>query len=181
MFYRNKLIANIIGDVKHAIGLQKMGDHFDIIQFQKNQAIVSVNIEVRVSGKCHFQLFVFFALGDEPAVMDELSSVLKIWVHDYGHEIVHLDHLDKKVIKRVVKVISSSNLLWISSFLRPFLDGCTGTFLLVDLVVLSDSLIKSMVPVGHGKESNCRSILDQFKKVFVILNGLLGQLIVHRC
>ena len=140
-----------------------MGNHLDVVQLQENQAIVSIDVEVWVSGESHFQLLVFFALGDEPAVMDELSSVLKIWVHDYGHEIVHLDHLDKKVIKRVVKVISSSNLLWISSFLRPFLDGCTGTVLFVDLVVLSDSLIKSMVPVGHGKECNGRSVLDQFE------------------
>jgi hypothetical protein len=182
MFYRNKLISNIVSNMEHAIGLQEMGNHLDVVQLQENQAIVSVNVEIWVSRESHFEFFVFFALGDEPAVVDELSSVLKIWVHDYGHEIVHLDHLDEKVIKRVVEVISTSDLLGcISSISRLLLDGCTGTVLFVDLVVLSDSLIKSMVPVGHGKESNCRSILDQFKKVFVILNGLLGQLIVHRC
>ena len=82
MFDRNKLISDIIGNVEHAIGLQKMGDHFDVVQFKKNQTIVSINVEIRVSGESHFELLVFFTLGDEPAVMDELSSVLEVWVHD---------------------------------------------------------------------------------------------------
>lgn len=150
MFYRNKLIANIIGDVKHAIGLQKMGDHFDIVQFQKNQAIVSVNIEVRVSGKCHFQLFVFFALGDEPAVMDELSSVLEVWVHYNRHEIIHFNHLDEKKIERIIKIILASDLLvWIvGSFLGLFLVyKSSGVRLFKNVVVLSDSLIQCMISV----------------------------------
>ena len=149
MFYRNKLIANVICDVEHAIGLQKMGDHFDIVQFQKNQAIVSVNIEVRVSGKCHFQLFVFFALGDEPAVMDELSSILEVWVHYNGHEIVHFNHLDEKKIERIIKIILASDLLGcIGSFLGLFLvNSCSRVRLFKDVVVLSDSLIQCVISV----------------------------------
>lgn len=30
----DKLVANVIGDVEHAIGLQDVSDHFDVIQFK---------------------------------------------------------------------------------------------------------------------------------------------------
>jgi len=182
MLDRNKLIADIVGNVEHAIGLQKMGNHFDVVQFKQNQAIVSINIEIGVSGESHLEFFVFFTLGDEPAVMDEFSSVLEVWIHDYGHEIVHLYHLDEKVIKWIVKIICISVLLdRIISFLRFVLYSCSSARFLKDIVVLSYSLIQSMISVGHCKESDCRSILNELKQVLVIFNGLLSQLIIHRC
>ena len=96
--------------------------------------------------------------------MDELSSVLEVWVHDHGHEIVHFYHLDEKEIKWIVKIICGSDLLdWIISILRSFLDSCSSARLLKDIVVLSYSLIQSMIPVGHCKESNCCSILNELK------------------
>jgi len=33
VLYGNQLVPNVIGDVEHAIGLQNMSDHFDIVQF----------------------------------------------------------------------------------------------------------------------------------------------------
>ena len=36
MLYRNKLVSNVSGDVQHAIGRQKMCNHFDVICFKQD-------------------------------------------------------------------------------------------------------------------------------------------------
>jgi len=159
-----------------------MGDHLDIVRFKKDQKIVSVDVEIWISGESHFQLLVFFALSDEPAVMDEFSSVFEIWVHDYGHEIVHLDHLNEKVIKRIIEVLLAPYLLgWVLAVWCFFLYILSGVGFLKDIVVLSHSLIQSVISVGYSEVSNCCSVLNELEQILMILDSLLGQSLVHGC
>jgi len=76
-----------------------MSDHLVILGLKKSQQILSGEIEVRILGNGQFQLLVFCRLCNEPAVMDELPSTVKSWVHDDGHEVVSGRYLSEDLFQ----------------------------------------------------------------------------------
>lgn len=110
--------------------------------------------------------------------MNKFSSILEVWVHYDRHEIVHLNHLDKKKVKRVRVIFFTFLFLFILTRQLFLVEAIHATFLSY-IIIVSQSLIQGMIPIRNCKVSNCSSVLNQFQQIFMILDRLLGQCLIH--
>ena len=120
--------------------------------------------------------------------MYEFSSFLQLRVHYKRHEVVLMDHPFECGLHEDaggILVVSDFTVLcedlfglllaaWVSLMLLLLI-------LLLDLKEILESVEQGLVPVGNGKICNSGSIFDEFKKVLVVLDRLLSNLVVHRC
>jgi hypothetical protein len=78
----DQFVADIGHNMKHDLVLDHVLDHVIIVGFQKLQTVLSVDVEERIVGNGNLELGVLGVLCNEPGVVDEVSSLLKLWIHD---------------------------------------------------------------------------------------------------
>ena len=155
-FDRNELVTDIVSDMELAHTIDQMVDHISFVIFQNNKQVVSVQEEEWVLGDLHLKLLVLTALSNDPAVMDELSAVVEIWVHYQRHEIEEIDHL-------VELIAHESFLVSVDLWQLVLLPPIVFLFSFRCLVILNKCFIQGLVSVGGCEESNCCSVVDQFQ------------------
>lgn len=164
----NKLVAYILKDHKLAPTLENVCNHLVIMSPKQYQKIISRQIKRLVVTDSHFELVVLARLRDDPTVMHELSPVLELRVHDHRHEVIIQHHLFKNdFFGHLVLSLGLTVLLGLCRCLSSLLfEGVEG-------------VEETEVSVDHCEEGDGAFVLNLFEQVLVVLNGLLGQCIVH--
>ena len=76
-----------------------MRDHLAVFRFEQLKQISAIQVKILIQRNGQLKLLVIDRLGYHPAVMDEVTSVLHRWIHNYGHEIVDLHYLVENLLK----------------------------------------------------------------------------------
>jgi len=163
-----ELVGHIFLAQQHGLDLEDMGDHIVVVGLQKDQKVISSQVEVRVMRDGHLELAVLGGLCDGPTVMDEFSSVLEVRVHHYAHKVILHDAVEGH-IEFIFTGVNNAFFLDIFEFLLKF----------VLVVVGLESVVEGLVAVSHREEGNGALVVHKLQEVFVVLNSLLGKLVVH--
>jgi len=186
-FDLDKLVRDIFSNMQHALFSQHVLNHLIIFGFQKLEDIISCQIEVRIVGDSQFQLKIFSKFSDEPGIMHEFSSFLKLWVHNKRHEVVLVQHsVESGLHENVFSVLTRLRFLLIFLsffllftlifFLQSLFLGLLKFQLLGRLLIeiLFKGIEQTLVPIVNSKISNSCFIFDQFEQILVIFDSLIS-------
>ena len=168
MFDTDQFVADVFLAQELAVRVKNMGHHLIIMRIQQNQQVISSQEEVLVFWHSELQLIILWSLGDDPAVMDELSPIPEVRVHDDRHEVVFLDHFNKLDL----------DYIGLLSFLLSLFVALV--ILVKHVQVIDEGVVEGEVPVDARKEGDCAFVLHELEQVLVILYSLIGNLVIHR-
>mmetsp|Transcript_12339 Transcript_12339/g.19164 ORF Transcript_12339/g.19164 Transcript_12339/m.19164 type:complete len:219 (+) Transcript_12339:2954-3610(+) len=78
----DEFVTDVFADVEGDLVLQHVLDHLVVASLEQIQDVVSRDVEVGVVGDGHLEFVVLGHLGDLPGIVDELSALLELGVHD---------------------------------------------------------------------------------------------------
>ena len=97
-----------------------------VVGVELHQQILTVEMEVRVSGHSDLQFLILSPLGNDPTIVHELSSIFQVWIHNDRHKLV----LHDNVIVGLLQKLEVLN----------FYVFCCVSFLLFTLLLLMELL-----------------------------------------
>ena len=134
---------------------------------QELQTVFSGQVKVIVSRNGKHQLLVGSSLGNAPDIVDEVSSVFQLWIHNHGHEIVVLDDLQENVLHILVLKGHQFD-LWSILF---------GLFSV--RIKAPKSVKQRLISVHSSIECDGAPILYLDEQVLMVLDRLPGNPIIH--